>query len=52
MEEHIPKMLPVTEGLARCEQKYLGKDLAASPTSTAGILQEKSFYIYVSHRII
>lgn len=52
VEERIPKMQPSTEGLAKCEQKYLGKDLAPSPTSTAVILQEKSLYIYVSHRII
>lgn len=55
VEEHIPKMLPGTEGLAKWEQKYLGKDLAPSPTSTARVavtLQEKSLYIYVSHGII
>lgn len=48
MEDHLPKMLPGTLGLAKCEQKYLGKDLAPSPTAcVAVILQEKSLYIYV-----
>lgn len=52
MQDHIPKTLPGTQGLAECEQR---KDLAPCPTSTARvavILQGKSLSGYVSHGII